>query len=198
MQNFFLFCQKKKKHTLFLFLFYISTFIKTLTSIYLFYILYYLNDICLTFFFYYFTFTHGPPTLTHIYPFSLFSKHFPFLFSLFFFLFSYFSFFSQGKSSNQYQNKTHKILINQYHWWWEGQIWVAQVFISDLSLTLVESQRFEVIPLSVKACIVRSLSFDFKHFAAIGFVFDFDFEFGLLVFSWWFNFELIFYGFWVD
>ena len=124
------------------------------------------------FFFYYFTFTHGPPTLTHIYPFSLFSKHFPFLFSLFFFLFSYFSFFSQGKSSNQYQNKTHKILINQYHWWWEGQIWVAQVFISDLSLMLVESQRFEVIPLSVKACIVRSLSFDFKHFAAIGFVFD--------------------------
>ena len=150
------------------------------------------------FFFYYFTFTHGPPTLTHIYPFSLFSKHFPFLFSLFCFLFSYFSFFSQGKSSNQYQNKTHKILINQYHWWWEGQIWVAQVFISDLSLMLVESQRFEVIPLSVKACIVRSLSFDFKHFAAIGFVFDFDFEFGLLVFSWWFNFELIFYGFWVD
>ena len=144
--------------------------------------------------------------LFYIYPWPTnFNSHLPifsFLRTLSFpfliILFSYFSFFSQGKGSNQYQNKTHKILINQYHWWWEGQVWVAQVFISDLSLTLVESQRFEVIPLSVKACIVRSLSSDFKHFAAIGFVFDFDFEFGLLVFSWWFNFELIFYGFWVD
>ena len=195
MQNFCLFCQKKK-HFLIIIL-HIHLYKNININLFILHPLlfkWYLSH----FFYYYFTFTHGPPTLTHIYPFSLFSEQFPFLFSLFFFLFSYFSFFSQGKGSNQYQNKTHKILINQYHWWWEGQIWVAQVFISDLSLTLVESQRFEVIPLSVKACIVRSLSFDFKHFAAIGFVFDFDFEFGLLVFSWWFNFELIFYGFWVD
>ena len=197
MQIFCLFCQKKKKTHFFFFILQIHFYKNTNINLFILHPLlfkWYLSH----FFYYYFTFTHGPPTLTHIYPFSLFSKHFPFLFSLFFFLFSYFSFFSQGKSSNQYQNKTHKILINQYHWWWEGQIWVAQVFISDLSLMLVESQRFEVIPLSVKACIVRSLSFDFKHFAAIGFVFDFDFEFGLLVSSWWFNFELIFYGFWVD
>ena len=43
-----------------------------------------------------------------------------------------------------------------------------------------------------------SLSSNFKCFATIGFVFDFDFGFGLWVFSWWFNFELMFCGFWVE
>ena len=129
-------------------------------------------------------------------PFSLFFELFPFLFSFFFFLFLYFSFFSEDRGSNQYQNKTHKILINQYHWRWEGQIWVAHVLISNLSLTLVKSQISEEIPLSIEACIVGSLSSNFKRSATIGFVFDF--EFGLRVFSWWFNFELIFYGFWVN
>ena len=149
------------------------------------------------FFFFYFTFTHGPPTLTHIYPFSLFSKHFPFLFSLFFFLFSYFSFFSQGKGSNQYQNKTHKILINQYHWWWEGQIWVAQVFVSNLSharrISKIWSNPSLCQSLHCKISLIWFQAFC-RHWICIWF----DFEFGLLVFSWWFNFELIFYGFWVD
>ena len=193
MQIFCLFCQKKKKN----FFYFIYPLLQN-THISLSILCSLLFKWYFFTFFYYFTSTHGPPTLTHIYPFSFFSKHLPFLFSLFFFLFSSFSFFSQGRGSNQHQNKTHKILINQYHWWWEAQIWVAQVFISNLSLSLVKSQRFEVIPLFVEACIVRSLSFDFKCFVAIGFVFDFDFGFGLLVFSWWFNFELIFCGFWVD
>jgi len=48
---------------------------------------------------------------------------------------------------------------------------------------LIESQRYEEISLSVEACFVGSLSSNFKRSATIGFVFDFDFGFGLWVSS---------------